>query len=75
MGCRDKKKGEAVALMIRSKARNQDVYAYELDLASQASIKSFAEEFCHREPTLHILINNAGVYVAKNGVFYRKLLK
>ncbi|KAL4223768.1 Retinol dehydrogenase 13 [Mactra antiquata] len=59
LACRDKKKGEAVAVKIRSKTRNPDVYCYALDLGSLASVKEFAEEFNHREPSLHTLINNA----------------
>ncbi|XP_052256423.1 retinol dehydrogenase 12-like isoform X2 [Dreissena polymorpha] len=59
IACRDRCKGEAVALQIRSKTRNPDVYCYELDLASLSSIKEFVNEFNNREPVLHVLINNA----------------
>ncbi|WAR04004.1 RDH12-like protein [Mya arenaria] len=59
MGCRDRKKGEAVAIQIRTKTHNPDVYCYELDLASLTSIKEFVDDFNNREPTLHVLINNA----------------
>ena len=60
MGCRDQHRGEAVARMIRTKTKNQDVFSYQLDLASLASIKSFVEDFNNKESSLHVLINNAG---------------
>lgn len=59
LGCRDKTKGEAVALQIRNKTKNQEVFCYELDLASLKSVKNFAEYFSNKEPALHVLINNA----------------
>ncbi|XP_060554590.1 retinol dehydrogenase 12-like, partial [Ruditapes philippinarum] len=59
LGCRDKLKGEAVANKIRSKTRNPDVYSYELDLGRLASVKEFVDNLNHREPLLHVLINNA----------------
>lgn len=59
LGCRDKVKAEAITHKIRLKAHNQDVFPYALDLASLSSIKAFADEFNHREPCLHVLINNA----------------
>ena len=60
MGCRDKHKGEAVARMIRSKTKNQDIFSYQLDLASLSSIKNFVDDFNNKESSLHVLINNAG---------------
>ena len=60
LACRDKKKGEAVANKIKSKTKNPEVYSYELDLGRQASVKEFVDELNHREPLLHVLINNAG---------------
>ena len=35
----------------------------ELDLASFTSIKNFATEILENFPEIHVLINNAGVYV------------
>lgn len=60
IGCREKKKGDAVVLQIRKKTQNPDVFCYRLDLASLSSIKDFAEDFNRNEPVLHILVNNAG---------------
>lgn len=62
MGCRDQHKGEAVARMIRTKTKNPDVFAYELDLAKMSSIKGFVDDFNNRESALHVLINNAGQF-------------
>jgi len=70
MGCRDRNKGEAVALQLRSKTRNPNVFCLELDLASLASIKDFVEEVNNREPCLHLLINNAGEGDIKNYLTY-----
>ena len=60
MGCRDHHRGEAVARMIKAKTKNQDVFSYELNLASLSSIKNFVEDFNNKESSLHVLINNAG---------------
>ncbi|KAJ8313062.1 hypothetical protein KUTeg_010435 [Tegillarca granosa] len=60
LACRNQKRGEAVARIIRNKTGNEDINAYYLDLASLRSIKEFVYEFNSREPYLHVLINNAG---------------
>ena len=62
LGCRNNKKGEAVARMIRKKTGNEDVCALHLDLASLKSIKDFVDNFKGFETTLHILINNGGAH-------------
>jgi len=59
LGCRDKPRGDAVALNIRGKTNNLEVYCYHLDLASMSDIKSFVEDFNQRESCLHVLVNNA----------------
>ena len=68
IGCRDKKKGDAVVIRIRQKSKNPEVFCQRLDLASLSSIKDFAEDFNRQEPTLHILINNAGKF---RGIFFQ----
>ena len=60
MGCRNHQRGEAVARMIKQKTKNQDVFSYQLDLASLESVKSFVDDFNNKESALHVLINNAG---------------
>lgn len=58
---RDMPKGEAVAAGIRASTGNQHVEVEELELGSLKQIRAFAQRFLARHPTLHILVNNAGV--------------
>src|SRR5439155_4817383 len=58
---RDMPKGEAVAAGIRASTGNQHVEVEELELGSLKHIRAFAQRFLARHPTLHILVNNAGV--------------
>ena len=58
---RDLPKGEAVAAGIRASTGNQHVEVEKLELGSLKQIRAFAERFLARHPTLHILVNNAGV--------------
>ena len=58
---RDLPKGEAVAAAIRASTGNQHVEVEELELGSLKDIRAFASRFLARHPTLHILVNNAGV--------------
>ncbi len=58
---RDMPKGEGVAVEIRQSTGNPNVEVMELELGSLASVRAFAPRFLERHPTLHILINNAGV--------------
>ncbi|MCG8589464.1 MAG: oxidoreductase [Proteobacteria bacterium] len=57
---RDLQKGEAAAQTIRE-ATAAEVQVEELELASLASIRAFAERFLAKHEALHILVNNAGV--------------
>jgi NAD(P)-dependent dehydrogenase (short-subunit alcohol dehydrogenase family) len=58
---RDLPKGEAVAAEIRRSTGNRQVEVESLELASLANVRAFARRFLERRPTLHILVNNAGV--------------
>ena len=58
---RDVPKGEAVAAGIRASTENQQVEVEELELGSLKQIRAFGERFLARHPSLHILVNNAGV--------------
>src|SRR5713226_4398578 len=58
---RDVPKGETVAAGIRASTGNQHVEVEELELGSLKHIRAFAQRFLVRHPTLHILVNNAGV--------------
>ncbi|XP_055689613.1 retinol dehydrogenase 14-like isoform X1 [Lutzomyia longipalpis] len=61
MGCRDKKRGEEARLEVIEKSGNPHVYFRPLDLASMASIRTFAANFKNEETRLDVLMNNAGV--------------
>jgi len=58
---RDLSKGEAVAAEIRASTGNQHVEVAELELGSLKQIRTFVQRFLVQHPTLHILVNNAGV--------------
>src|SRR5713226_5982848 len=65
---RDKDKGEAALIEIRSKSGNRNVDMMVADLSSQDSVRELAHDFKSRYKKLHILINNAGVYLPKRVV-------
>jgi retinol dehydrogenase-14 len=57
---RDRARGEATRDEIRAKSGNAQVEVLFADLASQASIRTLADEVLARYPKLHVLLNNAG---------------
>jgi NAD(P)-dependent dehydrogenase (short-subunit alcohol dehydrogenase family) len=61
IAARNMTKGKAAADSIRKQFNAADVTVHELDLASLASVKAFAEKISHEYPRLDILIDNAGV--------------
>jgi len=62
LACRDPTRGEATQREIVQQSGNPHVTLMIVDLASQASISSFAEEFNQDYRRLDALVNNAGVY-------------
>lgn len=58
---RSREKGEAALAEIREASRRDDVTCMSLDLASLASVRSFAAEFLATHPRLDVLILNAGL--------------
>src|SRR5438552_15942400 len=62
---RDKDKGEAALLEIRTRSGNKSVDAMVADLSSQYSVRELAHDFKARYKKLHVLINNAGVFLPK----------
>ncbi len=62
MGCRSATRGEAARQDIVRDSGNSKVYLEIVDLASEESTRSFAEEFKRKYPRLDVLINNAGIY-------------
>lgn len=63
LGCRNMSAGRQAVEKISKIANNEDVMLYQLDLASFASIRSFASEINQKEAGLNVLINNAGVFM------------
>jgi len=62
MACRSATRGEAARQDVVRDSGNSKVYLEIVDLASEESTRSFAEEFKGKYPRLEVLINNAGVY-------------
>jgi NAD(P)-dependent dehydrogenase (short-subunit alcohol dehydrogenase family) len=63
MVCRDRVRGEAARDEIKAKSGNDAVDMLLADLSSQQSVRELAETFKQRYAQLHILINNAGVFM------------
>jgi NAD(P)-dependent dehydrogenase (short-subunit alcohol dehydrogenase family) len=61
LGCRNAAKGEAALERLRREAPGAAAEVVELDMASLASIRSFASGFAARGIALDLLVNNAGV--------------
>ncbi|XP_064643951.1 retinol dehydrogenase 14-like [Lineus longissimus] len=61
MACRNTDEGEKVATEIKEKTGSTKIEVRKLDLASLASVRTFAEEIKRTENRLDVLLNNAGV--------------
>jgi len=61
LACRSLEKARAAIADIRAGQPRADVEAMALDLASLASVRSFASAFLGKHRELHGLVNNAGV--------------
>lgn len=61
IGCRDAQRGEEAAASLRRQSGEGKVRLVPLDLASLASVKSFAEQVRAEHPRVDVLVNNAGV--------------
>src|SRR5215207_5430790 len=61
MACRNLDKGHAAVDEIRAAVPEGQVQLEELDLASLASVRDFADRFKATRDGLDLLINNAGV--------------
>jgi NAD(P)-dependent dehydrogenase (short-subunit alcohol dehydrogenase family) len=73
MVCRDRVKGEAALAEIKQATANDNLELMFCDLASQADIRRFADEFKATHDRLDVLVNNAGVYLRKRTVTVNKL--
>ncbi|HVY53558.1 MAG TPA: SDR family oxidoreductase, partial [Gammaproteobacteria bacterium] len=65
MVCRNEEKGRAAQAEIKALSSSQAVDLLIADLSSQSSIKSLAKTINERYAALHVLINNAGLVLAK----------
>ncbi|HWX24090.1 MAG TPA: SDR family NAD(P)-dependent oxidoreductase, partial [Vicinamibacteria bacterium] len=62
LACRDRGRGEQACAEIVRDTQNPDVRVGLVDLGSQESIRAFAAGFLREETTLHVLVNNAGIW-------------
>jgi NAD(P)-dependent dehydrogenase (short-subunit alcohol dehydrogenase family) len=62
---RDKDKGEATLIELKAKSGNRNVDAMTADLSSLDSVRELAHDFKARYKKLHVLVNNAGVFLPK----------
>jgi NAD(P)-dependent dehydrogenase (short-subunit alcohol dehydrogenase family) len=68
MVCRSRERGKEALDEIKQKSGNEDIYLLVADLASQAAIRTLAEDFISEYSALHVLINNAGIIPRKRMV-------
>jgi len=61
--CRDRARGEEAQNEIKTKSGNNAVDLLLADLSSQQSIRQLVENFQQNYTQLHVLINNAGVFM------------
>ena len=62
---RDRAKGEASLAEIRSTSGNQNVELMLADLSSLQSVRDLARDFAVKYRQLHVLVNNAGIFLPK----------
>jgi NAD(P)-dependent dehydrogenase (short-subunit alcohol dehydrogenase family) len=65
IGCRDKQRGNAAVDEIKKASGNNNIEMLMIDLTSLQSVREAAAEFKSRFKQLHVLINNAAVFVGK----------
>ena len=62
---RDRDRGEAAVMALRSRSGNRNVDLLLADLSAQAGVRALAAQFLRQHPRLDVLINNAGLADAK----------
>jgi retinol dehydrogenase-14 len=65
MVSRDRSRGEAARAEVQAKTGNREVELLVADLSSQQAIRQLVREFQARHDRLHVLVNNAGMSLAK----------
>lgn len=68
MVCRDAVRGEAAVADVKAQSGNDNVELFIADLSSQQSIRHAAQEFLAKHNRLHVLVNNAGVFLGTRSV-------
>src|SRR5260370_7651639 len=63
MVARDRARGEVAQNEVKAKSGNNSVDLLVADLSSQQSIRQLVEDFKQHYKQLHVLINNAGVFM------------
>ena len=61
LACRNEQLGNEAVEKIKSQSKNENVTLEQLDLASLANTRAFAERILAKWDCLHILVNNAGL--------------
>ncbi|XP_043990471.1 dehydrogenase/reductase SDR family member 12-like isoform X2 [Gambusia affinis] len=65
MVCRNKDKAEEAKSEIVSESGNAEVYVHVVDISQTRKVWEFAEAFKKEQPSLNVLINNAGCMIHK----------
>jgi len=63
IGCKDPQKAQESIQKLISETQNTNIFLLPLDLSSFNSIRQFVSQFQAKKLPLHILINNAGVWM------------
>jgi NAD(P)-dependent dehydrogenase (short-subunit alcohol dehydrogenase family) len=66
--CRSRERGEAAQREIREATKNQSIELVVADLSSLAEVRRAAAEIAKAQPKIHVLINNAAVFLPKREV-------
>src|SRR6188474_2906525 len=66
--CRDAAKGEAARRAITEATGNPNVELLVCDLSLQVDVRRAAAEFKARHAELHVLVNNAGIFLQQREV-------
>lgn len=65
MVARNPEKGEAARSQIMAATGNSNIHLLTADMSSQRSIENMVHDFREQFNRLHVLVNNAGVYLTK----------
>jgi NAD(P)-dependent dehydrogenase (short-subunit alcohol dehydrogenase family) len=65
LACRSQEKGEAARRDIADATGRRELEVVTADLSSRRQVRDFAEGFARRHPVLHVLVNNAGVWLER----------